>query len=76
MLNVAFVILLLVAGRGLNLGALVWAPVLFCAVAAMHWTASLHLADPLAPLYAFIAVAFAGRCACALAADLMRPRTA
>jgi len=76
MLVVAFVILLLAAGRGLNLGALVWGPVLFCAVAAMHWTASLHLADPLASLYAFIAVALFGRCACALAADSMRPSAA
>jgi len=42
-------------------GLLLWPPVLFCAVAAMHWTASLHLPDPLASLYAFLAVAFAGR---------------
>lgn len=74
MLVVAFVILLFAVARGFNLGALVWAPVLFSAVAAMQWTASLHLADPLAPLYAFVTVALIGRCACALAADLMRPR--
>jgi hypothetical protein len=52
----------------------VWLVCLFCAVAAMHWTASLHLADPLAPLYAFVAGALLSRMAWALAADLIRPR--
>lgn len=42
-------------------GLLLWPPVLFCAVAAMHWTAALHLPDPLASLYAFLTVAFIGR---------------
>jgi len=33
----------------------------FCAVAAMHWTAALHLPDPLASLHAFLRAAFIGR---------------
>jgi hypothetical protein len=33
----------------------------FCAVAAMHWTAALHLPDPLASLHAFLTAAFIGR---------------
>lgn len=52
----------------------VWLVCLFCAVAAMHWTASLHLADPPASLYAFVAGAIISRIAWALAADLIRPR--
>lgn len=36
----------------LALAAILWLPVVFCATAAVHWTASLHLSDPLAPLYA------------------------
>lgn len=54
----------------------VWLVCLVCAVAGMHWTASLHLADPLAPLYAGVAAAFLSRFAWALAAELIRPRPA
>lgn len=53
----------------LALDALIWTATLFCAVAAMHWTASLHLADPLAPLYAFGVGVLAARTAIALAID-------
>lgn len=42
---------------------LLWLPAIFCAVAAMHWTAGLHPADPLAPLYAFLIGAMAARLA-------------
>lgn len=52
----------------------VWLVCLFCAIAAMHWTASLHLADPLASLYAFVAGALLSRIACALAAGLINRR--
>lgn len=54
----------------LALEALIWAATLFCAVAAMHWTASLHLADPLTPLYAFGVGVLAARTAIALAIDV------
>ncbi len=47
----AFVLLLVLVALSIEM---FWLPSLFCAVAAMHWTASLHLADPLAPLYAFL----------------------
>jgi len=60
----------------LALDALIWTATLFCAFAAMHWTASLHLADPLRPLYAFLAGAFLSRMALALAVDLIRSRPA
>lgn len=53
----------------LALDALIWAATLFCAVAAMHWTASLHLRDPQAPLYAFGVGVLAARTAIALAID-------
>jgi hypothetical protein len=59
----------------LALAALLWLPVLFCAVAAMHWTASLHLADPLAPLYAFAGSGVLGRLLLELAlCSIRRPR--
>jgi hypothetical protein len=45
----------------LALAALLWLPILFFATAAMHWTVSLHLPDPLAPLYAFAGAGLAGR---------------
>ena len=58
----------------LALDTLIWAATLFCAVAAMHWTASLHFDDPLAPLYAFLGGGFTARLALALGADLLRRR--
>lgn len=61
----AFVILLVLVALSIDL---LWLPSLFGAVAAMHWTASLHLPDPLAPLYAFLMGAMAAR----LALDLVR----
>ena len=54
----------------LALAAIVWAPILFCGAAAMHWTASLRLPDPLAPLYAFIGAAIIARCVWALVGAL------
>ncbi|MEY2756667.1 MAG: hypothetical protein RIR33_445 [Pseudomonadota bacterium] len=45
-----------------------WLLALFGAVAAMHWTASMHLSDPLAPLYAF----FIGAVAARLALEIVR----
>ncbi|HWA21920.1 MAG TPA: hypothetical protein VG735_05950 [Caulobacterales bacterium] len=50
---------------------LLWLPALVCAVAAMQWTASLHPADPLAPLYAFLVAAFTARLTLAVAAQLL-----
>ena len=44
----------------LALAALIWAPFV-CAVWAMQTTAALHLADPLAPLQAFLVIGLAGR---------------
>lgn len=38
----------------MTVAAMLWAPALYAAVVAMHWTVSLHLADPLAPLYTFV----------------------
>jgi hypothetical protein len=57
----------------LALAALLWLPILFCAVAAMHWTASLHLTDPLASLYGFFAGGSVARLAMVL--TLRRART-
>jgi hypothetical protein len=58
---IAIVFLLLVALWRPRLTGLLWMPALFFAIAAMHWTVSLHLADPLASLYAFLAAAFISR---------------
>lgn len=72
---VAFFLLLILAAlrprapERAALDAMIWAAALFCAVAAMHWTASLHLADPLAPLYAFGLGALTARTVLALAVD-------
>lgn len=71
----AIVFLLLVALWRPRLTALLWAPALFCAVAAMHWTISLHLPDPLASLYAFVAVAFISRVALEWAVLTALPKT-
>jgi len=46
----AFVVLLILVALSIDV---LWTLAFFCAVAAMNWTASLHLSDPLAPLYAF-----------------------
>lgn len=51
---IAIVFLVLVALWRPRLTALLWLPALFCAVAAMHWTVSLHLSDPLMSLYSFL----------------------
>lgn len=61
----AFVLLLVFVALSIDI---FWIPALFCAVAAMHWTTSLHLSDPLAPLYAF----FIGGVAARLALELIR----
>lgn len=72
---VAFFLLLILAAlrprapERLALDAKIWAAALVCAVAAMHWTASLPLADPLAPLYGFGLGALTGRTVLALAVD-------
>ena len=57
------------APERLALDALIWVVTLFCAVAAMHWSASLHLADPLALLYAFGVSVLAARTPIALTID-------
>jgi hypothetical protein len=38
----------------------------------MHWTASMHLSDPVAPLYAFFAGGVLGRMTLELALQLTR----
>lgn len=75
MLVVALLVLLFAASRLTGTVLLICATVLFCAVAVMHWTASLHLADPLAPLYAFLGAAFVARFASALAAEWVKSKT-
>lgn len=78
MLVVAFLVLFaaiwIEALWRLAIAALLWAPVVFCAVAAMHWTASLHLRDPLAPLYAFVACATVARAVLRIGAGYVRKR--
>lgn len=54
----AFALILVLAALSIDV---LWLPSIFLAVAAMHWTASLHPADPLAPLYAFFVGAMAAR---------------
>lgn len=54
--------------------AFTWAPILFCAVAAMHWIASLHLSDPLASLYAFFIAGMSARVVLTLALTSARPK--
>ena len=84
MIVALFLLLVLAALRPrpaerLALDALLWAATLFWAVAAMHWTASLHLADPLTPLYAFGLAALTARTVLALVVASLRklhPRTA
>lgn len=49
-MTLAFLLLVILLARVIDI---LWLPAFFCAVAAMHWTVSLHLSDPLAPLYAF-----------------------
>ena len=49
---------------------ILWLPAFFCAVAAMRWTVSLHLPDPLAPLYAFCIGGVSAR----LALELVRQK--
>ncbi len=49
-MTLAFFLLLVVLALFIDI---LWLPAFFCAVAAMHWTISLHAPDPLAPLYAF-----------------------
>lgn len=56
----AFAFILVIAALSFDV---LWLPALFCGVAAMHWTASLRLADPLAPLYALLVGAMAARLA-------------
>lgn len=67
----AFVLLLVLVALSFEM---VWLPALFCAVAAMHWTASLHLPDPLAPLYAFFIGGLTARMALALIGDVVTRR--
>ncbi|MDX2277204.1 MAG: hypothetical protein NW206_17295 [Hyphomonadaceae bacterium] len=50
-MTLAFLLLVILLALLIDI---LWLPAFFCAVAAMHWTVSLHLPDPLAPLYAFL----------------------
>lgn len=59
-MTLAFVLILVLAALSIDL---LWLPSIFLAVAAMHWTASLHPADPLAPLHAFLAGGLSARAA-------------
>jgi len=67
----AFVLLLVLVALSFEM---VWLPALFCAVAAMHWTASLHLPDPLAPLYAFFIIGLMARMALMFIGDVVTRR--
>lgn len=66
----AFALILVIAALSFDV---LWLPALFCGVAAMQWTASLHPADPLAPLYAFFVAGVAARTAIALLFQRKRP---
>lgn len=61
----AFVLILVLAALWTDV---LWLPSIFLAVASMQWVASLHPADPLAPLYAF----FVGAMAARLALEVLR----
>lgn len=65
----AFVLLLVLVALSIDM---VWLPALFCAVAATHWTAAMHLSDPLAPLYAFFAGGVLGRMTLELVLQALR----
>lgn len=65
----AFVLLLVLIALSIDM---FWLPALFCAVAAMHWTASMHLSDPLSPLYAL----FIGGLTARLALEFVRQTVA
>ena len=67
----AFVALLVLVALSIDF---LWLPTLFCAVAAMHWTASLHLDDPVAPLYAFFIVGLMARMALTFIGDVVTRR--
>jgi len=56
-----FGLLCLELGYRLFLLALFWLAPFWCAIAAAYFVVSLHLSDPLAPLWAFMAAAFCGR---------------
>lgn len=56
----------------LALAMIVWAPILFCSVAAMQRTSKLQLADPLAPLYAFLVAGLIGRLALSVTVGILR----
>lgn len=58
-----FFALLIEAAWRLVLAALLWMPIVCCAVAAAQFTATLHLADPLAPLWGFLAGGLIARAA-------------
>ena len=64
-MTLAFALILVLAALSIDV---LWLPSIFLGVAAMHWMASLHPADPLAPLYAF----FAGAMAARLALEVLR----
>jgi hypothetical protein len=67
----AFALFLVLAALSIDV---LWLPALLTAVAIMHWTTSLHLPDPLAPLYAFIASAVMGRFLLSLAIAILTHR--
>lgn len=66
----AFALLVVLAALAIDV---LWLPSIFLGVAAMQWTASLHLPDPLASLYAFFVAGVAARTAIALLFQRKRP---